>query len=185
MDNIERSKVKMEIPYFQVPNSIFDLDLRLNTYEKITYLYLCRCCNQGATAFPSYKTIGIKCGFSRITAIRSVATLIKAGLLEKETRTDNVKNLSNIYILNQPVDKIEPSICEIPPSICEIPPPSICEIPPSICEIPYKEPLYKEPKKDKEILKKGRKESIYSNHSSDVWKEQNKDMLKGLGMNLD
>jgi hypothetical protein len=51
-----KQKIKMEVPYFQVPNAIFEMD-NLNLYEKSVYIYLCRCGNHGAQAFPSYQTI--------------------------------------------------------------------------------------------------------------------------------
>ena len=40
--------------YFQVDNDIFDNDtLGLSWCAKLVYIYLSRCSNQGATAFPS------------------------------------------------------------------------------------------------------------------------------------
>jgi hypothetical protein len=83
----------MKIPYFQVPNWIFDQAENLTEHEKITLIYLCRCGNQGATAFPSLPTIGQKCGFSRRTAATAIKGLIDKGYLIKHNRTGT----SNIY----------------------------------------------------------------------------------------
>ena len=48
--------------YFQVDNQIFDNDtLGLGTYDKIVYIYLSRCGNQGAKDSPHYKTLEKKC----------------------------------------------------------------------------------------------------------------------------
>ena len=87
--------------YFQVDNQIFDNDtLELGTYDKIVYIYLSRCGNQGARAFPSYKTIGKKCGMHRLTAIKAVKHMEEQGLLKVERSKDSpMKNNSNLYEL--------------------------------------------------------------------------------------
>ena len=103
MDSIEKSSIRREVPYFQVPNSIFDLDLPLTLQDKIIYIFLSRCSNQGAQAFPSYNTMAKKCGMSKRMAQYSISHLEACGLLEKEVRPKkNKENFTNIYILNDP-----------------------------------------------------------------------------------
>ncbi len=87
--------------YFKVDNQIFDNDtLKLGTYDKIVYIYLSRCGNQGAKAFPSYKTIGKKCGMSRATSIKAVKRMEEQGFLKVERSKDSpMKNNSNLYEL--------------------------------------------------------------------------------------
>jgi hypothetical protein len=144
---LAKNKIKMSIPYFQVPNDIFDLDIKvrdnnlireLRTSEKLVYIYLCRCGNQGSDAFPSYNTIADKCGISRRKAIDAIKLLYDNGLLLKANRTkDNGDNSSNIYEV-------------ILPSATIAPPPSATIAPPSATIAPYKEPLYKEQDFEKE-----------------------------------
>lgn len=123
--------VRMSVPYFQVPNSIFDVGL--NNYQLVVYMYLCRCGNHGGTAFPSYKTIAEKCGISKRKAIDTVKELEVIGLLTKTTRPkDNNDNLSNIYEVNTP---------SAPHALG-----SAQHAPASAPDAPYKEQLYKEPR---------------------------------------
>jgi len=92
-------KIILNVPFFQAPNLIFDADL--TAYEKIVYLYLCRCGNN-STAFPSYNTIAKKCGISRRKAIECVGALIEKNYITKEQRInpyDN-NNFSNVYKIN-------------------------------------------------------------------------------------
>lgn len=123
--------IRLNIEYFQVPNDIFDLNINivvdekkkvkgskevktvnrsLKTYEKLIYIYLCRCGNQGSQAFPSYNKIAKQCGIGRVTAIEGVSNLIKNGLLEKRPRkikTEDglIKDTSNEYFVLKPADK--------------------------------------------------------------------------------
>ena len=76
--------IRMDVPYFQVPNAVFEIGL--DKHELLIYFYLARCGNQGATAFPSYNTIAKKCGVSRSTAITAVKNLESKGIVEKEIR---------------------------------------------------------------------------------------------------
>jgi DnaD/phage-associated family protein len=106
MKNINNSTkhdrlVGFEVPFFQVDNDIFDLDLGLDIYHKMVYIYLCRCGNQRNDVFPSYSTIAEKCGCSKRKAIDAINDLINFGLLQKKIRkTKKIKqNLSNIYFL--------------------------------------------------------------------------------------
>lgn len=88
-----------EVPYFQTPNDIFTCDITNN--EKLVYMYLCRCANNGKVAFPSYNTIGKNCSISKSTAIRSVKVLVEKGFVVKEYRIkDHAENYSNIYRVN-------------------------------------------------------------------------------------
>jgi hypothetical protein len=102
------AKIKMEVPYFQIPNDIFECGLSRS--ELIVYFYLARCSNQGSKAFPSYNKIAEKCSMSRPTAIEVVKRLEKYWLLKKKNRQNRAKNenYSNLYIVehNIPVEKI-------------------------------------------------------------------------------
>lgn len=89
--------------YFQVPNAIFDNpELNLNRHEKIIYIYLCRCGNQGADAFPGYGGIAKRCGVSRATAMRAVKSLAAKEFITVTRRPkSNRDNESNLYQVNQ------------------------------------------------------------------------------------
>ena len=94
-------QVFMTVPYFQVPNDVFEIGL--NKHEILVYTYLARCSNQGSHAFPSYNTIAKKCSMSRRTAISSIQSLEEKGLLTKQQRFRDYgstrEHNSNIYIL--------------------------------------------------------------------------------------
>ena len=95
--------IKFEVPYFQSPNGIFDLNLDLKPNAKLVYLYLCRCGNQGASAFPSYNKIAEACSIGRRTAIDCVQNLVDVNLLHKEGRkNEKGEATSNLYIVNMP-----------------------------------------------------------------------------------
>ena len=104
MSNNNNDQIKMTVPYFQVPNSIFDEeDLNLDTYEKLVYIYLARCGNHGGTAFPSYNTIAEKCSMCKRKAIKCVQNLKNEHLLVVQKRPKgNMDNDSNIYKINTP-----------------------------------------------------------------------------------
>ncbi len=100
--------------YFQVPNDIFDEEIKINdngsirelrTTEKLVYIYLCRCSNNGNQAFPSYETISKKCGISRRKAIDIINLLDKNSLITKEVRRNKnpnrKSNQSNTYSIIQ------------------------------------------------------------------------------------
>lgn len=74
----------MDVPYFQVPNAVFDLGL--SALELAVFCYLARCANNGKVAFPSYQTIAMCCGMSRRSAINAVQTLISKGFIEREIK---------------------------------------------------------------------------------------------------
>ena len=101
----------MDVPYFQVPNACFEQGL--STYELLVYVYLCRCGNHGAKAFPSYQTIANKTGMSKSSVIRSVDSLIDKKLIKKKTRESNGKNrLSNIYCVDLLSNRQYPIVTE-------------------------------------------------------------------------
>jgi len=91
---------KLDIPYFQTPNKIFDTEL--NIYQKMIYIYLARCANQGSKAFPSYATITKKCSMGRTKAIATINELIELGIVKKEIRrnADDSENLTNVYVVD-------------------------------------------------------------------------------------
>ena len=131
------NQVRMNVPYFQVPNNIFDAD-ELKDYEKLVYIYLCRCGNNGGQAFPSYNTIAKKCSISKRSAMRAVNRLIELNLVRKEIRPkDNRDNETNIYVVYLPSDS-------------QSPPPSDSQTLPSDTESSNKELLYKESISEKE-----------------------------------
>jgi DNA-binding transcriptional regulator YhcF (GntR family) len=95
-------KVQTSWGFFISPNSIFDV-AELNTYEKICYLYLCRCSDSEKKSFPSYEKIGEKTGVSRRTAMRAVKSLEEKGYVVVKRRTNNKKkNTSNLYTILSP-----------------------------------------------------------------------------------
>ena len=85
----------MDVPYFQVPNTIFCVNL--TKYELLALVYLCRCNNNGKTAFPSYKTIAKNCSISRNKAIDAIRSLERKELIRVTRRPGNGKNNSNLY----------------------------------------------------------------------------------------
>ncbi|WP_322925357.1 helix-turn-helix domain-containing protein [Paenibacillus campi] len=89
-------EVSFETGYFFGPNEIFDNPIA-DLYEKMVYLYLCRCANNSAAAFPSYQTIADKCSMSRRKAVNVVDSLIAKNLLSKTIRRGDEKNQSNLY----------------------------------------------------------------------------------------
>jgi predicted transcriptional regulator len=91
-----------ETGFFQSPNCIFDVE-DLSTYEKICYLYLCRCADRDMKSFPSYNTIANKMSANRSTAIKAVKSLEEKGYLQVERRKKTKdENLPNIYTLIHP-----------------------------------------------------------------------------------
>ena len=95
--------IKFEVPFFQAPNGIFDLNLDIKANTKLVYLYLCRCGNNGADIFPSYNKIAEVCGIGRRTAIDCVQELVDVNLLFKEGRkNEKGEATSNLYIVNMP-----------------------------------------------------------------------------------
>lgn len=112
-----------EVPYFQTPNDIFTTDLSNN--EKLVYIYLSRCANNGKVAFPSYQTIADNCSISKATAIRCIKVLTERCFVYKEYRIkEDGENYSNIYRVNYNIGSImmtPPSIMNTLPSITVTP----------------------------------------------------------------
>jgi len=129
MSKDSKREVNYTVEYFQVANEIFDVE-GLDTYEKLVYMYLARCGNQGSKAFPSYNTIAEKCDMGRSKAIKSVKTLEEIGLLTKEEREFNeTQNKTNLYEVEKPRDvrslpnkKRKSSTNTTPPSVSDTPP---------------------------------------------------------------
>ena len=96
------AELQLSVPkknFFISYNMIFDLDIP--TRAKIAYLYLCRCADNNCKCFPSYHTIGHKCGYSSRTALSAIKDLMREGLLIKKRRKIKEKDeqTSNMYIL--------------------------------------------------------------------------------------
>lgn len=81
--------------YSMIPNEIFDAELTEN--QKIVLMYLFRLGNNGAPIFPSYPTIGAKCGMSRPVAINTIRELESLGIISKKKRHGG----SNEYCINR------------------------------------------------------------------------------------
>ncbi len=94
---MSNSGITMQVPYFQIPNDIFEIGLE--KHELLVYMYLARCGNQGNRAFPSYNTIAKKTGISRRKVIDCVKALEDKRLLVKETRYnyEQGEHYSNVY----------------------------------------------------------------------------------------
>jgi hypothetical protein len=124
--------------YFDSPNVIFDHD-NLTTYEKLCYLYMCRCADDQLQSFPSYATVAKKIGAkSRTTAINTVKSLEKKGYLKvKRRKLSKKENTSNLYTLVHPSEVI-PSTGDVPPSTPDVLPPSTGDVPPSTPDVPNK-----------------------------------------------
>jgi hypothetical protein len=162
---------KNTIPYFQVPNNIFDLEITvkvketkkgietvkerlLSSNEKIVLMFLCRCGNNQASAFPSYNTIAHKCGMSRRTAVYAINVLTDNKIIQKVVRKIDDKitektNQTNIYIIpsgsaiNAP-SKTKGSARDAPSLVQNL-------HQPSARDAPIKRTNYKEQYKKKEI----------------------------------
>ena len=92
----------MKYPHYRVPNEIHDIGLRMA--EIAVYGVLCRYCNPGTTAWPSYSSIAERAGCSKPTAIKAVRRLIKIGLLKKtRRRIDTDRMNSNLYEVNHDI----------------------------------------------------------------------------------
>jgi len=134
METEEQKNSKMQVPYFQVPNDIFELEITAT--EKLILMYLIRCGNQGSNIFPSYKTIAEKCSLGRRTAINTIQQLEEKGLIKVQQRPkSNNDNYSNLYYLPGAFNALGASAADAPPSAADAP----------YKELPEKElPHYKE-----------------------------------------
>jgi hypothetical protein len=158
--------IKTEIPYFQTPNSIFDLDIEVNVkqtkkngdkkqtiivkrsmkpQEKLVYIYFCRCGNNGGQIFPSYNKIAHKCGISRRTAIDAVEVLKSNNFIIKNYKqkvNSNEQDVNEYFLLN-PKKALLSSAGDAPPS-AEGALPVVQEMHhPSAGDAPKKEPIKK------------------------------------------
>jgi len=101
---VDKTVVRMEVPYFQVPNNTFEVGM--DKHQLLVYMFLCRCGNHGGRAFPSYTTIAAKCDISRKTAIEVCKALVGKGLLLKTTRENSQGgHVTNIYEVAYPEKK--------------------------------------------------------------------------------
>ncbi len=92
----------MKYPHYRVPNEIHNIGLRMA--EIAVYVVLCRYCNPGTTAWPSYAAIAEKAGCSKPTAIKAIRRLIKIGLLKKTRRRLGADKMnSNLYEVNHDI----------------------------------------------------------------------------------
>ena len=174
-----------ETGYFQVSNKIFDLNFMvkevkkdeeifrdLNIYEINIYFYLCRCANNKQNAFPSYNTIAEKTRCSRRKAIASIKILSENGFLYKETRynKDLKKNNSNVYVINNDLDKLQKTLEAIHenntsaqhalPSAQYAPPTSAQYAPPSAQHAPYKKQLKNNNIKKEQLNNNNKKKDV-------------------------
>lgn len=94
----------MEVPYFQVPNNCFEVNM--NTYDLLVYIYLCRCGNHGGKAFPSYQTIADKTGMSKRQAMKSVSNLMQNNYISKKPRSTTKGKQSNLYFVSDLVNTV-------------------------------------------------------------------------------
>ena len=105
---IRNTGIRMEVPYFQVPNDIFRAGL--TTSELAVYFYLARCGNQGNAAFPSYSEIANSCSITKKTAIKVIRQLEAKKLVVKQRRWSRNQDeyFSNVYIVEHaiPVDEL-------------------------------------------------------------------------------
>ena len=144
MENIlfrPEEKIVMECEYFQVKNDIFDLHFtikslraykkagklikdkmileyrELDSYEKLTYIYLCRCANNKDNAFPSYTNIAAKVGCSRSKAIECIKVLNQNGFIYKENRfNEKGENTSNLYYINTKLEILKDKLDNLYPT---------------------------------------------------------------------
>lgn len=104
MDRIKRERKN----WFYAYNLIFDIEIDSNA--KLVYLCLCRYADNDDRAYPSHRTIGVKCGIkSRTTIKKAIDMLMSVGLLDwEEQRTQRGGQTSNIYtIYNEPNEKVK------------------------------------------------------------------------------
>lgn len=96
-------KGRWDEPHFRVPNSVFDNHERIdmNIYEMMIFIYLCRCSNNGAKAYPGYGRIAKCCKMSRRQAINAISGLEKKGYIKVKRRANSMGDHdSNLYQVN-------------------------------------------------------------------------------------
>ena len=178
----------MPVPYFQVPIEIFDA--ALTEHEKMVYVYLCRCCNQGAEAYPSYKKIAEKCSISKATAKRAIKGLQENGLVAIRHRPKvNGDYQSNSYQISYRI----PRVTAAPGGGVSVnldsegPHPVWSEgPPPGVRDIPNIEPFIKNPSFKEEPRKSGYSldKNTPSNPASSETQKRNKDDTYQLVIDL-
>jgi hypothetical protein len=96
---------EMTVPHYRTPNEIHDMGLRMA--EIAVYAVLCRYCNPGTEAWPSYTRIAERAGCSRPTAIKAIKRLIKIGLVGKTRRRIGADLMnSNLYEINHDIQSL-------------------------------------------------------------------------------
>lgn len=88
--------------FFMAPNISFEMGL--DPYQLAVYLYLTRCSNNAAIAFPAFSTIAEKSGMSERKAKNVVKQLEDMGLLETVRRWGDKGRQSNAYRVIEPKD---------------------------------------------------------------------------------
>lgn len=113
-------RIKMEVPFYQVPNNIYDFGL--TAHELAVYGYLARLGNNGGKAFPSYETIAKKTGMSRSTAMRCVKELeTRKFIVKKVRKTNKSLNQTNIYKVQHTLTEKVNGVRKTPHSISQTP----------------------------------------------------------------
>lgn len=115
---VENGIIENDIPYFMVPNEIFDKKIiikdnrtkeerEMDCQETLIFIFLLRCCNGGKKAFPSYKYIADRCKCSKRKAMYSIDNLYLNKFIIKKKRGNiedidgnKIKSFSNIYKIN-------------------------------------------------------------------------------------
>ena len=82
-----------------VDNEILERD-ELDTYEKLTYIIMCKFAGQKDECFPSRKTLAKYVGCSVKTIDRKISNLVDKGFIKKiKRKTEKGDYTSNIYII--------------------------------------------------------------------------------------
>ena len=81
--------------FINIPNKQVIKGQKASTQS--VYLWICEHADDEGLCFPSYATLGREAGVSRRQAMREVGVLQKLGILVRTNRTDDTKNLTNIY----------------------------------------------------------------------------------------
>jgi len=100
------SRLKYDVPFFQVSNAIVDAcvngELNISIYARMCYIVLCRYGNRDGTAFPSYPTIAKAAGMGLTKVKEAIKELEEVGLVVKhnqryEGKDGKVALSSNLY----------------------------------------------------------------------------------------
>lgn len=94
----------MKVPFFQVPNDIFDIGL--GKFELLVYLYLARCANNNEKAYPSLNTIADKTSISRSSVQKAIKGLEEKKLIvKKKHKTEYNQYYNNTYVVEANLTK--------------------------------------------------------------------------------